>query len=216
MRVSNAVLALILSGAGLLAWSIQLRPALVVNAQPLAGLPNEVGAWRAVKDIPMEPAAEAELRADLNLQRVYVGPASAPIWLYIGYYGTERGGRPEHTPRGCYPGQGWEISETRVLDVTPGAKLRVNEYLVQRPGDRRLVHFWYRSYRRSGMLGGLDQNLDRLVGRIAYGRADGALIRLSTPIGPEGEVEARGRLLGFASELDPVLGSHWPVETRGG
>jgi len=100
-----------------------------------------------------------------------------------------------------------------VLEVTPATHLRVNEYLVERDGERQLVHFYYRSHLRTGMLGGLDQNLDRIIGRIAYGRADGALIRLSTPIGAEGEVEARGRLIAFASDLDRELGPHWPIES---
>jgi EpsI family protein len=211
-RLSNALLALALLAAGALAWSMQLRPPLAVDVQPLAQLPTRIGAWRALDDLPLEPAVEAELRADFNLERVYVGPAPEAVWLYIGYYGTERGGRPEHTPRGCYPGQGWAIADTRVLRVAPG-ELRVNEYLVEREGQRQLVHFWYRSHRRSGMLGGWDQNLDRIIGRIAHGRADGALIRVSTPVHPEGDHEARGRLMAFASELDPLLAGHWPRET---
>ena len=213
MRLSNACLVLALLGAGALAWSLQLRPALAVDVQPLVELPTRVGSWRFVEDVPTEPAIEAELAADLNLHRVYLGPAAEPIWLYVGYYGTERGGRPEHTPQFCYPSQGWAIASDRVLDVTPRDHLRVNEYVVERNGERQLVHFWYRSHLRTGMLGGLDQNLDRIVGRIAYGRADGALIRLSTPIGPEGEVPARGRLISFASELDPMFASHWPEES---
>jgi EpsI family protein len=216
MRFSNILLALALLGAGALAWSLQLRPSLEVDVRPLAELPTRVGGWRAVEDVPMEPAIESELAADLNLHRVYIGPAREPIWLYVGYYGTERGGRPQHTPRGCYPSQGWAIASDRVLAVTPGADLRVNEYLIERSGERQLVHFWYRSYTRTGMLGGLDQNLDRIVGRLAHGRADGALIRLSTPIGAAGEVEARGRLIAFASELDPMFGAHWPTESPRG
>jgi EpsI family protein len=198
---------------GVLGWSLQLRPPLAVDAKPLAELPWQVGSWRALEDQFVEPAIEAELHADFNLQRVYLGPAPEPIWLYIGYYGTDRGGRPEHTPRGCYPGQGWVIAQTRVLEVTPSANLRVNEYLVEREGSRQLVHFWYRSHRRTGILGGLDQNLDRMIGRLAHGRADGALIRVSTAIRPEAEQEARGRLMAFASALDPLLAAHWPVET---
>jgi len=212
MRFSNTFLALALLSAGALAWSLQLRPSLAVDIQPLAELPTRAGSWRMAEDVPIEPAIESELRADLNLQRVYVSPAAEPIWLYVGYYGTDRGGRPEHTPQFCYPSQGWAIASDRVLEVSPSTRLRVNEYLVERNGDRQLVHFWYRSHLRTGMLGGLDQNLDRMLGRIAYGRADGALIRLSTPIGPEGDVPARGRLIAFASELDPMFAAHWPVE----
>jgi EpsI family protein len=212
MNLSNGLLALALLGAGGLAWSLQLRPPLALDVKPLAELPARVGSWRAAEDVPIEPAIESELAADLNLHRVYVGPAAEPIWLYVGYYGTDRGGRPEHTPQGCYPSQGWTIASDRVVEVTPDTDLRVNEFVVQRDGESQLVHFWYRSHLRTGMLGGLDQNLDRLLGRIAYGRADGALVRLSTPIGAEGEVPARGRLLAFAAELDPMFAAHWPVE----
>ena len=108
------------------------------------------------------------LEADLNLQRAYVHPAGELIWLYIGYYGTRRGGRPEHNPSGCYTGAGWGIEATRQIDVTPEQGLRVNEYRVERAGERRLVHFWYRSHRRTGMLGGLDQNIDRTIGVFVF------------------------------------------------
>jgi len=199
---------------GVLGWSLRFRPALIVDTAPLAALPYQVGPWLA-KDEPMPDAVEAELRADLNLQRTYLGPAEAPVWLYIGYYGTDRGGRPEHTPRGCYPGAGFAIEHTRVLDVAPDRELRANEYLLERDGHRRLVLFWYRSHRRSGMLGPLDQNVDRLVGRLGSGRADGALVRLSTPVLPGGEIRARGRLMAFAGDLDPLLDGHWPVERAG-
>lgn len=200
---------------GVLGWSLRFRPPLAVDAAPLAGLPAQIGAWRS-QEHTLDEAVEAELRADLNLQRVYTGPGAAPIWLYIGYYGTDRGGRPEHTPRGCYPGAGWRIERTRVLAVSPERGLRANEYVLERDGERRLVLFWYRSHRSTGLLGGLDQSLDRIVGRLGHGRADGALIRISTPMPAGGEVQARGRLMSFASQLDPLLDEHWPVEQAGG
>ena len=91
---------------------------------------------------------------------------------------------------------------------------RVNEYIVEREGERRLVHFWYRSVYRTGMLGGWDQNVDRFVGRLRHGRADGALIRLSTPLRGEDGVTARSRLMAFARLLDPLVAERWPTETE--
>lgn len=69
------------------------------------------------------------------------------------------------------------------------------------------------------MLGGLDQNIDRVLGRAQSRRGDGALVRVSTPVGAGDEVEARSRLLSFADLLDRQLAEHWPSEslrTRGG
>ncbi len=160
-------------------------------------------------EIPLEDTVEAELRADANLQRAYVHPATGDVvWLYLGYYGTARGGRPEHTPRGCYTGAGWAIADARVV---PGGAGPVNEYVVEKGGERRLVHFWYRSWRTPAMTGGIDQNLDRMVGRLLAGRADGALIRVSTPITSSVEA-ARSRLAAFERELVPEVAERWPVE----
>lgn len=152
------------------------------------------------------------LRADYNVQRFYRHPLGDHAWLYVGYYGTDRGGRPEHTPAACYRAHGWRIEATRRLAVPGAPDLRVNEYRVEKDGHRQMVHFWFRSYRRTGMLGALDQAIDRLVGRLLAGRADGALVRLSAGLDGLDEVETRSRLLQLAAALDPVLQAHWPSE----
>jgi EpsI family protein len=96
--------------------------------------------------------------------------------------------------------------------IDPERDFRANEYVVSRQGRRRLVHFWYRSSRRTGMVDDLDLDLDHLSGRLRGGRADGALVRLSTPVAAGGEAEARARLVAFARDLDPLLAERWPRE----
>jgi EpsI family protein len=211
-NLGTAILSVILLAVGGLAWSLQLQPALEIDASALATLPMRIDVYDG-EDIPLESTVESVLRADFNLQRSYYGAGSI-VWFYIGYYGTTRGGRPEHTPRGCYTGAGWGIESSRTLRVAPNGELRTNEYLVERDGERRLVHFWYRSVRRTGMLGGWDLNVDRFVGRLSDDRADGALIRISTPLNGDDEISARGRLLGFASALDPLIAERWPTESE--
>ncbi len=213
-RLSTAILSVALLATGGLAWKLQLQPALEIDASALAALPMRIDVYDGI-DVSLESTVESLLRADFNLQRAYHGAGSL-VWLYVGYYGTARGGRPEHTPRGCYTGAGWGIESARTLRASPEGALRVREFLVERDGERRLVHYWYRSRRRTGMVGGWDQNVDRLVGRLTSGRADGALIRISTPLGDGDEVGARGRLLGFASVLDPLIAERWPVESEAG
>ncbi|MGH7337785.1 MAG: exosortase C-terminal domain/associated protein EpsI, partial [Myxococcota bacterium] len=153
------------------------------------------------------------LRADLNLQRVYRSSyASAPIWLYVGYYSTGRGGRPEHTPGVCYPSAGWKIVEKRRWIGGVRGNQRANEYVVAKDGERQLVHFWYQSSRSAGLLGIWSVSLDRLHTRLSTGRGDGALIRLSTAIEGDDLLAARQRLSAFADELAPELAARWPTE----
>jgi EpsI family protein len=213
-NLATAFLILLLLAVGGFAWSLQWKPALEVDASALATLPMQFDVYYG-EEIPIEETVESILRADFNLQRSYFGGGSL-VWLYVGYYGTARGGRPEHTPRGCYTGAGWGIGSARTLKVDPDGDLRVNEYLVEREGERRLVHFWYQSARRTGILGGWDQNVERFLGRLTDGRADGALIRISTPVFGDDEVGARGRLLGFASIVDPLVAERWPTESDAG
>ncbi len=198
---------------GAVGWALRMGPQLHVDASSLADLPVQIAGYRSA-EVPLSSIVERELQADFNIQRAYAGPDGEVVWLYVGYYGTQSGGRPKHTPRGCYTGAGWGIESTRTIEVNPGGELRANEYLIEQSGDRRLVHFWYRSHRRTGILGGLDQNIDRLLGRLIDGRADGALIRLSTPIASNDVVTARDRLISFAGFLDPLIAEHWPLEIR--
>jgi EpsI family protein len=210
----SAGLTVLLVACGALAWSFQLRPPLAVDTTPLSGLPLRVGSWQGAEE-SVQSGVEEMLAADFNLQRSYLHPVGGIVWLYVGYYGTERGGRPEHTPWACYPSNGWSILDPVEVLVDPGTRRRANEVVVEKDGQRRLVHFWYRSSRRSGMLGGFGQAVERVLSRILTGRADGSLVRLSAPLDAsvDGDrAQARSRLISFGQLLVPLLSEHWPSE----
>lgn len=198
---------------GIAVWWLQLRPALRVDASLLGALPMQLGDWKG-RSVPLEHTVERILRADFNLQRAYTHPDQPePVWLYVGYYGTERGGRPEHTPHQCYPSAGWQIESEGLLETS--AAQRANEWVVTQDGQRQLVLFWYQSFRKGGMLDNFELSLDHLAGRLSEGRADGSLVRISTPLSPD-PVLARARLAEFARALDPLLVSRWPIEFPSG
>ena len=213
-RAQMATLLFLLAGVGAGAWALELRPTLEVDPAALESLPYEIAAHEGY-DVPVDPTVARILRADLHVQRTY-RPAAAneetPVWLYIGYYGTERGGYTPHTPDACYPAAGWTIDpasrETRAL--TDG--LEANEFQVESGGERRLVQYWYRSHRATGILGEAGQAFDRVVGRLFYGRADGGFVRVSTRIEDADLSAARARIEPFARQLDTLLAQHWPEE----
>lgn len=210
-RLETALMGALLLAVGALAWTMSLRPSLQVDASPLAELPLRIDEWTAV-DVPLEGPVEQMLGADFNVQRLYVEPAGAGLWLYIGYYGTARGGRAEHTPRACYEAHGWEIREQRVVSVQGDPGLRVNEYVVERDGVRQLVHFWFRSARSTGLVNDWDRAVDQIIGRVRGDRADGSLVRVSARLGERDVEFERSRLLRFAARIDAQLAAHWPRE----
>jgi EpsI family protein len=211
-RLQTLILIFVLLLFGAASWTIQLREPLGVDASELSKLPMTLGGWKG-KDIPIQGSVEEMLNADYHVQRAYIHPVGGHLWLYVGYYGTDRGGHPEHTPWVCYPSNGWKIVEHSVVVVERSPTRRANELIVEQGGERRLVHFWYQSHRRSGMTNALDQTYDRLLGRLINGRADGSLVRLSTPLDLQGnEGAARLRLIAFGREILPHLQERWPAE----
>jgi EpsI family protein len=215
---AELALVLLLVLVGGIGWWISLRPGAELDAATLEEIPLELDDWSGV-DLPMASSVEAMLRADSQVQRAYRTRDGEVVWIYVGYYGTERGGRPEHTPWACYPSAGWVIERSSERDrsppdgPTPGGRL--NELLVERNGERRLVHFWYRTHRSEAIASEVRLTLDHLLGRLSdRARADGALVRLSTPIGVGGLAAARARLERFAVEVGPELARHWPEGAR--
>ncbi len=209
---STVAMTLLLLAVGGLSWFFYLATPLEVDAKTLSEVPLRIRQWRG-QDVPIEGKVEAMLDADYNVQRVYHHPIGGLVWFYVGYYGTQRGGRPEHTPWVCYPTNGWDIIEDRIVEVAGADGLRVNELLIRNQDEWRLVHFWYQSHRRTGMVGGADQTVERIMSRILDGRADGSLVRLSTPLYDRNErTPARARLISFGREIVPLLREHWPKE----
>jgi EpsI family protein len=151
------------------------------------------------------------LFADHNVQRAYYHPLGYTIYVYLGDYGSHRGGTPEHTPDVCYPSQGWEIVESSKRRVGGNDGLALCEYVVEKDGTRRLVHFWYRTSIASGITSILDLRINHFWGRLTNVGSDGALIRLSTSL-PDGEYEAaRERLFALDLKVEAELRRLWPV-----
>ena len=211
-RLATALLVVLLLAAGGLAWSLQLGARLAVDPANLERLPRRIGDWQG-RDVPLDSVVEQMLRADFNLQRDYRGPDGDSIAVYVGYYGTARGGRPEHTPPVCYDAQGWEVVDSREVELDPTRGLRATRMTVAQAGERHLVLFWYRSKQRTGILGLMGLSLERLRSRLTSGRADGALVRVSTALGRDGVGAAKSRLEGFARALDALIDRHWPEES---
>ena len=64
--LGTAILSVILLAIGGFAWSLQLQPALEIDASALATLPMRIDVYDG-EDIPLESTVESVLRADFNL-----------------------------------------------------------------------------------------------------------------------------------------------------
>jgi EpsI family protein len=205
----------LLAGLYLLLGALERGP-VVVAARTLSGLPTTLAGCRS-SEFRFEDRVMKELDPDDTLSRQYA-PLSGgrPIVLYVGYYGTAKGGRTGHNPYACYPGAGWAIvSDARVEVSFGGRPVKVNQIVVRRGSEEEVVLFWYQTQGENVAARGLQQNLNRLKQRLLYGRDDGAFVRLSTESAGDSTGASR-KLRRFAAELMPQLSAHWPLETEVG
>ena len=69
-------------------------------------------------DIKMQNSVIKELNTDAYIFRKYFYKQNEEITLYIGYYGTKKGGRTGHNPNACYPAGGWAILKNSKSEVS--------------------------------------------------------------------------------------------------
>jgi EpsI family protein len=207
----------------LLASRARAEPILV--RRPFAELPHRLDGW-AGEDLHLQDRVLSALGLTDHVMRVYDPPAAAvpggtdlagrlqqsaaPVWIYVGYYGSQRTGATYHSPRNCLPGEGWQFQSSEpVKGVIPGAPAAaVNRVVVEKGFERELILYWYQDRGRT---------LASEYGAKAYlvwdamtrNRTDGALVRVSTPI-VGSEEEAFRHALAFVQASWAPIRAHLP------
>jgi EpsI family protein len=167
-------------------YALAFRPENVPPVAPLMTFPEQIGAWRMERDVPVEKEILEILRADDTLSRTYVNPAGGESYLWIAYFKTQRYGQAPHSPKNCLPGSGWEpvagASGPLTLRV-PGreAPITINRYVVQHGDERSVSLYWYQSHGRV-IAGELSAKFWLVADSIRYRRSDTALVRVTIPV----------------------------------
>ena len=70
--------------------------------------PAGIGGWQGREATTLETDELNVLRVHDYLMRRYADPDGRSLFLYIGYWDTQRKGAQPHSPKNCLPGAGWE------------------------------------------------------------------------------------------------------------
>lgn len=174
----------------------------------------QIGDYTATIDSFPQSVYE-ELKADKHVYRHYRSPDGQVIDLYIGYYGTAKGGRTGHNPYACLPSSGWVILQDNNIKLDPGYKeemVEVNSILTKKNNIYNVVLHWYQSAGTKVIGSGLEQNIHRFISSVLYNRNDGAFVRVSMHVPKEHIQQARTKVRSFAEQILSLLPNHWPVE----
>lgn len=208
-----AVLFALVLAAGLILTMANRGVPMVLHTN-LQNLPMEIAGYQGREDSFDQGVYDA-LQADLHVYRQYRSPAGEALSLYIGYYGTAKGGRTGHNPYACLPGAGWGIIETGTVEVYPSyypQGVKVNYVVAGKDGVTNVMLHWYQAAGERVLATGLQQNIQRFKGRVLHNRNDGAYVQVNALV-PEADISmARNQSKGFVREVMELLPRHWPVE----
>jgi len=182
-------------------------------------------------EIPMSQGIVDELKSDVYIFRKYIPKLrstenfscesslilvnSAPITIYIGYYGTAKGGRTPHNPYACFPSSGWGIVKTNTVIVRPEGytkPVQLNYLLIQQGNVFKTVLHWYQSAGNKVLKSGLDQNIQRFIGRVLYNRNDGAFVQITADTDLKRISQGEELTTTFAKKVLTLLPQYWPEE----
>jgi EpsI family protein len=156
-----------------------------------------------------------ELNADKHVYRHYRSADGKKIDLYIGYYGTAKGGRTGHNPYACLPGAGWAIVDNGWIKIKPEyqtEEVRLNYIQARKDGINNVIIHWYQTAGSKVLATGLEQNIQRFFGRVLDNRNDGAYVQVSSLSNDDQLPAARKQVRMFAEKLLEILPDYWPVE----
>ncbi len=203
----------IMIAAALVSAALPQRAEIVPPRQDFSEFPLKIGEWQGYRD-RIETLYLNELKLDDYIFANYVDSAQHAVNFYVAYYGSQRKHQSAHSPRTCIPGGGWEITSltSQVINGVSiaNASLRVNRAVIQKGEYKQLVYYWFQQR-------GRNITNEYLVKWYIFwdastrNRTDGALVRLTTTIGPgESVPDADNRLAAFARLTSAPLKNYLP------
>jgi EpsI family protein len=180
----------------------------------LKNLPMEINGMEGVDDCFPESVYK-EISENRNIYRHYRSDDGRQVDLYIGYYGTAKGGRTGHNPIGCLPSQGWGLQESREIKLKcayyPDG-VSVNYLLSTKEDSIITTIYWYQSAGTKVLSNGIKQNIQRFKDKIFRNRNDGAFVRVTLLSEMTDAETAKSVASTFSERILNLLPYYWPVE----
>lgn len=212
-KLVTAALLLVVCGA---LWQVlPSRTAPPIARETLAAFPMAMGGWTGEPGPKLDPTIEQVLGADDYLMADYVSPGEkVPVNLFIAFYNSTTDGTGIHSPQVCIPGGGWEVAGWQQVKVlTPEgtvAPFTVIRAIIRRGQSKQLVYYWF-EMRGRRFASEYEAKFYTVWDSLLRFRADGALVRFVTPVGPgEEEAAADKRLTAFLASVITVIPAYVP------
>jgi len=211
---SILLLLALLFGAATLSHYIQGREDIIPMRKAFLNFPLHLGKWQGRNDYLSQTYLDGLKLTDYVIVNYAQAESASSINFYSAYYQSQRKGVSVHSPKGCIPGDGWQITQfgQRYFPAIKldGNAVQVNRAVIQKGESRQLVYYWFQQ--RGRII--TNEYLVKwylFYDAIAMNRTDGSLIRLVTSVGNAEDMEvADQRLQVFMKDLMPEMTAYVP------
>lgn len=191
----------------------------IFSKKPFSEFPLAISDKWHGKELGMEQSVLDILKLSDYMMRVYAPSQETqrramPLWLYVGYYQSQRTGSTYHSPKNCLPGSGWQFVETDqvVVPVSEANSIQINKVLIQKGLDKQLILYWYQD--RGRVIASEYWAKGYMIwDAMTQNRTDGSLVRISVPVTTTTE-DAYQYSLSFLRDLWPLLVDYMPTGER--
>ena len=219
MRRWPVIVALVMLAStwGLLLSLSQAEP--LLPRKSFAEFPLTIGDRWQGRELGLDQNTLDVLKLNDYMMRIYVPQEAikenpkglAPVYLYVGYYQSQRKGATYHSPRNCLPGAGWQFMDSEQVPVMmPGGGAPIiNKVLIQKGLEKQIILYWYQD--RGRIIASEYSAKGFLVwDSMTKKRTDGSLVRISVPVGKSDE-QAFAEGFEFMRDIFPLLGQYLPT-----
>jgi len=172
-----------------------------VEAKPsrseFSSFPLVLGSWHGKQEFLDKIYLDA-LKLDDYFLANYTNDKNDFVNFYVAYYASQRAGESAHSPRTCIPGGGWEIKSLASHAVSgvmlAGKQLVVNRLVIQKGDNKQLVYYWFQQRGRI-ITNEYKVKWYLLKDELTRNRSDGALIRVTTVLDANTDINEADKLL---------------------
>lgn len=208
------LLLLLLGGTAIASYHIEGRKDIIPSRKAFLSFPLQLGNWQGRNDYLGQDYLDVLKLTDYVIINYTQPDSGSNINFYSAYYASQREGVSVHSPKGCIPGDGWQITQFGQRELADskfdGNVLNINRALIEKGESKQLVYYWFQQRGRTIT----NEYLVKwylFYDAIAMNRTDGSLIRLVTGVGTGEDIEAADqRLMSFLKDLLPVMPAYIP------
>lgn len=181
-----------------------------------SNFPTTLGDWQGEDSLDLDKKSLDTLQLSSYTRRIYKNKEGQSIYLYLGYWKEQTGEHQaaKHSPALCLPSNGWLTNHLPALYLNPKdfgikSKIETRRIIAEKGRNKELFYYWFfagQDYYSSEWFALIKLSIENIL----YGRSDGGIVEISTPLLGNGqtkaEIDSSERIMqSFLKDLIPYL-----------